>query len=262
MKAKTEFDRRYIRVIHWVYKRGAEPELELTLEKQIQSLFEYAQVCISDPELAEKVVRNALIQPASDEAVEVLANEDPGNPADYQMGPDDWAKYEEPTMAKKKATPETENTAPQTAPADAPAPKAPRTSKFDNQTFTVTAKANWRRPGSHGFNTIQKLIDAGGTMTGAELRAAGGRTNDIGWDLDKNPDFLKATEAGGEAPAAFTVDLPVKEAPAPKEPKAKKEKAPKGDPAPATDETAPEGDGSEATEETPDATGQEPGTAE
>lgn len=258
MKAKTEFDRHYIRVIHWVYKRGAEPELEETLEKQIQSLLDYAQVCISDPELAERVVRNALVQFASDEAVEVLANEDPGNPADYEMGPSDWARYEEPTMAKKKNTPETENTAPETAPAPA-APKAPRVSKFDSQTFTVTAKANWRRPGSHGYNTIQKLIDAGGTMTGADLRAAGGRTNDIGWDLDRNPDFLKATEAGGTPPEAFTVDLPVKEAPAPKEPKAKKEKAPKADEtAPAGDETAPEGDGSEA----PEGTGQEPETTE
>lgn len=249
MRAKTEFNRQYVRIIHWVYKGGAEPELEETLEKQIASLLEYARICM-DPELAEKVVRNALIQPASDEAVEVLANEDPGNPADYEMGPDDLAQYEkEPKMArtpKNKATEENAEATPEQK-----ATPSGRGSKFATTTYTVTAKSNWRRPGSHGHATIQAIIDAGGVMTGADLKAAGGRPVDVAWDLKNNPDFLKAVEPeaaaaeGFEAPQPFTVDLPEKTAKEAKKPATtpEGEQAPEGETA---GEPAPEG--GEATE--------------
>lgn len=93
-----------------------------------------------------------------------------------------------PTKAAAKKAAVTKTAA--KAPAKKAATKAPgggagRTSKLAGKTIVASVKENPRRPGSHGFNSMNILIKAGAKgITTEEYLKAGGRMNDLNWDIE------------------------------------------------------------------------------
>jgi hypothetical protein len=79
--------------------------------------------------------------------------------------------------------------APKAAPATGKgkAPKAapaPRTSKFAGKTIRTTLKDNPRREGTHGFKSFQIILKSKGAISYEAYKAAGGRNNDLQWDVN------------------------------------------------------------------------------
>ena len=185
MKAKVKLTQSLVRMATWGFEKGEETPLMDTMEEQIDHFHSIVSERISPPELAEAVTRNALVQYGLDEALMVLETSDAGNPADYEMGPNDWP----PKQERKKRVTEGNQT-PEQVPAEPKAPRV-RTTRFDEATVRTLVQENWRRPGSHGHTTVQAILDAGGEISGKDLKAAGGRLVDVQWDVNRNPDKLQ-----------------------------------------------------------------------
>ena len=64
------------------------------------------------------------------------------------------------------------------------APKAKRVS-LKGKMIQSTTLVNPRREATKGFNSMQILIDAGKPISYEAYISAGGRSNDIAWDIDK-----------------------------------------------------------------------------
>jgi hypothetical protein len=63
--------------------------------------------------------------------------------------------------------------------------KQTRKSGFAGKMVQATCQTNPRRVGTHGFHSMQVLIDAGEPISYEKYIAAGGRRNDLVWDIEK-----------------------------------------------------------------------------
>jgi len=59
-------------------------------------------------------------------------------------------------------------------------------SRFSGKVLRVTVKDNPRRPGTHGYRSFEILRAHPEGMIYEDYIAAGGRTNDLQWDIDRN----------------------------------------------------------------------------
>jgi hypothetical protein len=76
--------------------------------------------------------------------------------------------------------------APPAKTAKAKAPGIPRTSKFAGKQIICLRKDNPRREGTCGWKSYNILLKNKGKMSYDAYKAAGGRNNDLQWDLDHN----------------------------------------------------------------------------
>lgn len=97
---------------------------------------------------------------------------------DDEASPDAPNQKEENAMAKK-ANPETTDQV-----TDAPATRTGGPRNPNRKLFPADKLEgkNPRREGSHGFNSMQLILDSPG-ITYGEYIAAGGRSNDLAWDI-------------------------------------------------------------------------------
>ena len=64
--------------------------------------------------------------------------------------------------------------------------KRGRKSRFAGRKIVLIKRDNPRRPGTHGWRSYEILRDAGRrNLTYEQYIEAGGRSNDLAWDLDK-----------------------------------------------------------------------------
>ena len=63
--------------------------------------------------------------------------------------------------------------------------KQTRKSGFAGKMVQATCKTNPRREATHGFHSMQVLIDDGEPISYEKYIAAGGRLNDLVWDIEK-----------------------------------------------------------------------------
>ena len=63
--------------------------------------------------------------------------------------------------------------------------KQTRISGFAGKMVQATCQTNPRREATHGFHSMQILIDAGEPISYEKYIAAGGRRNDLVWDIEK-----------------------------------------------------------------------------
>jgi hypothetical protein len=101
---------------------------------------------------------------------------------------------EEPTQSEGKADPEVKP-APVTEPTDEgmvppPAPPKPRgrakgTGKYADKRVFALKETNPRRAGTHGYDSYQIILGKKEGVPYPEFIKAGGRPNDLQWDIDR-----------------------------------------------------------------------------
>lgn len=60
-----------------------------------------------------------------------------------------------------------------------------RKSRYAGKLLTPATSENHRQAGSHGHASFQLLLDSPEGMTYEEYMAAGGRANDLHWDVER-----------------------------------------------------------------------------
>ncbi|PIZ30310.1 MAG: hypothetical protein COY40_04995 [Alphaproteobacteria bacterium CG_4_10_14_0_8_um_filter_53_9] len=63
--------------------------------------------------------------------------------------------------------------------------KTKTTGKATGDTITALVAANPRKPGTHGHTSFEIILKAGGSIALADYKAAGGRMNDLRWDIER-----------------------------------------------------------------------------
>ena len=119
-----------------------------------------------------KLLKSILVASKFDDATAYVATaleELEGKPSDMFPNPD----KNDAAPSKRKREPKTPGEG-----------KERRASALSSKTITIKAERNTRRAGSHGYKSLQIVLDAG-SLTVEEYLKQGGRLNDLRWDMNK-----------------------------------------------------------------------------